>query len=145
MLGQQWHLKTLLFFPIFILCFIFFISIPNVQFIPQFINVIATNNNLLTDELNIIYFAPKLWLYVMIWLPRTTDNRHILLSPLKFEVSRVDCILKFYTPENNKIISDFFFSFLLSGNYNRRVCKSNNKKILALGTHIHRTDHQSGL
>ena len=40
-----------------------------------------------------IYFAPKLWLYVMIWLPQTTDNSHILLCPLKFEVSRVDCIL----------------------------------------------------
>ena len=55
--------------------FIFFlISIPNVQFIPQFINAVATNNDLLTDELSVIYFAPKLWLYVMIWLPRTTDN-----------------------------------------------------------------------
>ena len=49
-------------------------SIPNVQFITQFINVIATNNDLLTDELNVIYFAPKLWLNVMIWLPGTTDN-----------------------------------------------------------------------
>ena len=45
-----------------------------VKFIPQFINVIATNNNLLMDELNMSYFAPKMWLYVMIWLPRTTDN-----------------------------------------------------------------------
>ena len=44
------------------------------KFIPQFINVIATNIDLLMDELNVIYFAPKLWLYVMIWLPRTTDN-----------------------------------------------------------------------
>ena len=44
------------------------------QFIPQFINVIATNKDLLMDELNVIYFAPKLWLYVMIWLLRTTDN-----------------------------------------------------------------------
>ena len=44
------------------------------RFIPQFINVIATNNDLLMDELNVIYFAPKLWLYVMVWLPRTTDN-----------------------------------------------------------------------
>ena len=25
------------------------------------------------DELNAIYFAPKWWLYVIIWLPRTTD------------------------------------------------------------------------
>ena len=59
----------------FLYIYIFFlISIPNVQFIPRFINVIATNNDLLTEELNVIYFAPKLWLYVMIWLPRTTDN-----------------------------------------------------------------------
>ena len=26
------------------------------------------------DELNVNYFAPKWWVYVMIWLPRTTDN-----------------------------------------------------------------------
>ena len=42
------------------------------QFIRQFINVIATD--LLMDELNVSYFAQKLWLYLMIWLPRTTDN-----------------------------------------------------------------------
>ena len=40
----------------------------------QFINVMATNNYLLMDELNVSYFASKLWLYVVIWLPRTTDN-----------------------------------------------------------------------
>ena len=50
----------------------FFISIC--QFIPQFINVIAPANDLLMDVLNMIYFTPKWWLYVMIWLPRTTDN-----------------------------------------------------------------------
>ena len=38
------------------------------------INEIATNNDLLMDKLNVIYIAPKLWLYLMIWLPRTTDN-----------------------------------------------------------------------
>ena len=43
-------------------------------FIPQFINVIVPSNDLLMDELNVIYFAPKWWLYVMIRLPRTTDN-----------------------------------------------------------------------
>ena len=64
---------------LFFFLFFFLISIPNVncfldQFTEQFINVIATNNDLLTDELNVIYFAPKLWLYVIIWLPRTTDN-----------------------------------------------------------------------
>ena len=62
MSGLQWYLKNDFIFPLFILCFIFFISFPNVQFIPQFINVIATNNDLLTDKLNVIYFAPKLWL-----------------------------------------------------------------------------------
>ena len=75
MSGLQWYQKNDSIFPLFILCFIFFfISIPNGKFIPQFINVIATNNDLLTDALNVIYFAPKLWLYVMVWLPRTTDN-----------------------------------------------------------------------
>ena len=44
------------------------------QFILQFIIVLATNNDLLMDELNVSYFAPKSWLYFMIWLPRTTDN-----------------------------------------------------------------------
>ena len=34
----------------------------------------ATNNDLLMDELHVSYFAQKLWLYVMIWLPRITDN-----------------------------------------------------------------------
>ena len=61
-------------YPLFILAF-FFISIPNVNwFFPQFINEMATNNDLLMDELHVSYFAQKLWLYVMIWLPRTTDN-----------------------------------------------------------------------
>ena len=49
-------------------------SIDSDQFIPQSINVIATNNDLLMDELNVSYLSPKLWLYVMIWLPQTTDN-----------------------------------------------------------------------
>ena len=48
------------FFPHIILFYIYFlVLIPNVQFIPQFISVIATNNDLLTDELNVIYFAPN--------------------------------------------------------------------------------------
>ena len=77
MSGLQWYLKNDSLFPLFIL--VFSISIPNVnwflnQFISQFINVIATNKDLLKDELNVSYFAPKLWLYVMKWLPRTTDN-----------------------------------------------------------------------
>ena len=46
--------KTILFFPLIILSF-FFISIP----IPQFINIIAPNNDLLMDKYNVIYFAPK--------------------------------------------------------------------------------------
>ena len=74
MSGLQWYLKNNSIFPLFIFFYIFSIAIPKVQFIPQFINIIATNNDLLTDELNVIYFAPKLWLYVIIWLPRTTDN-----------------------------------------------------------------------
>ena len=80
MLGLQWYLKNVsLFPPFYSFSYFFLISIPNVncfldQFTEQFINVIATNNDLLTDELNVIYFAPKLWLYVIIWLPRTTDN-----------------------------------------------------------------------
>ena len=53
------------------------------QFIPQFINVIATNNDLLMDELNAIYFAPKLWPYVLIWLPRTTDNSTFFAQSLE--------------------------------------------------------------
>ena len=67
----QWYLKKDSIFTLFLY---FFILIPNVQIIPQFINVIATNKDQLMDELNVIYFAPKLWLYVMIWLPQTTGN-----------------------------------------------------------------------
>ena len=67
------------YFSLFILVFFFNFNsqcqlILGDQFIPQFINVIATSNDLLLDELNLSYFAPKLWQYVMIWLPRTTDN-----------------------------------------------------------------------
>ena len=67
--------ETILFFPFLFFLFLF----PNVNWflgplIPQFINVIAPNNDLLIDEMNVIYFAPKWWLYVMIWLPPTTDN-----------------------------------------------------------------------
>ena len=73
MSGLQWYLKTILFFPF--LFFLFFsFQVQMAIFIQQFINVIAPNNYLLMDELNVIYCAPKLWLYVMIWLPRTTDN-----------------------------------------------------------------------
>ena len=75
--------KRFYFSSLYSLFYIFYISIPNVQFIPQFINVIATNNDLLTDELNVIYFAPKLWLYVMIWLPRTTDNSTYFVQSLE--------------------------------------------------------------
>ena len=59
MSGLQWYLINDPIFPLFIL--VFLISIPkNVnrfldQFIPQFINVIATNNDLLIDELNVSY------------------------------------------------------------------------------------------
>ena len=45
MSGLQWNLKNGSIFPLFILFFFLFffsISIPNSQFIPQFINVIAT-------------------------------------------------------------------------------------------------------
>ena len=77
MLGLQWYLKTILFSPFLFLFFFYFNSQCRLileSFIPQFINVIATNNDHLMDELNVGYSAPKLWLYVMIWLPRTTDN-----------------------------------------------------------------------
>ena len=53
------------------------------QFIPQLINVIAPNNDLLKDELNVIYFATKWWLYIMIWLPQTTDNSTYFAQSLK--------------------------------------------------------------
>ena len=72
MSGLQWYLKNDSIFPLFILVFFFFFQLFLDQFILQFINVIATD--LLMDELKVSYFAPKLWLYVMIWLPGTTDN-----------------------------------------------------------------------
>ena len=62
------------YFPLFILVFFFLFQFP--MSIDSWINSshMATNNDLLMDELNVSHFAPKLWLYVMIWLPRTTDN-----------------------------------------------------------------------
>ena len=37
------------------------------------------------DELNVIYFAPKWWLYVMVWLPRTTDNSTYFTQSLEIQ------------------------------------------------------------
>ena len=55
----------------------------------------ATNNDLLMDELHVSYFAPKLWLYVMIWLPRTTDNwTHFAQS---LEIRGIESRLYFWT------------------------------------------------
>ena len=92
------------YFPLFIL--VFFILIPNVnsfldQFIPQFINVIATNNDLLMDELNVSYFAPKLWLYIMIWLPRTTDNSTRFAQSLEIRVIESRLYLKLLVRSGN--------------------------------------------
>ena len=56
--GLQWYLKNDSIFPLFILFLFYFNSQCQLilgQFIPQFINVIATNNDLLMDELNVIY------------------------------------------------------------------------------------------
>ena len=79
MSGLQWYLKNDSIFH-FLFFFLYFCKLHSqCQLIlgsihPQFINALATNNDLLMDELNMIYFAPNLWLYVMIWLPQTTDN-----------------------------------------------------------------------
>ena len=63
-------------------------------FIPQFINVIVPSNDLLMGELNVIYFAPKWWLYVMIWLPRTTDNSTYFAQSL--EIRGIESRLYFF-------------------------------------------------
>ena len=54
------------------------------------INVIAPNNDLLMDELNVIYY----YCSHMSWFGylELLITRHILSSPLKFDVTRVDCI-----------------------------------------------------
>ena len=49
---------------LFALIFFLFISIPNANcflghFVLQILNVIAPTNEMLMDELNLIYFAPK--------------------------------------------------------------------------------------
>ena len=72
--GLQWYMKNDSIFPFYSFFLIFYFHSQCQLIIPQFINVIATNNDLLMDELNVIYFAPKCWLYDMIWLPRITDN-----------------------------------------------------------------------
>ena len=72
----QWYLKDDYIFSHFNSFFLNFNSQCQLilESISPAVNVIATKNDLLMDELNVIYFAPKLWLYVMIWLPGTTDN-----------------------------------------------------------------------
>ena len=92
--------KRFSFYP-FLFFFFFFISIPSVncfldQFTPQFNNAIATND-LLTDELNMVYFAPKSWLYVMIWLPRTTDNSTYFAQSL--EIRGIESRLYVQSPQ----------------------------------------------
>ena len=102
-------------FPLFY--YFSFISIPKVKLIPQFINVIATNNDLLMDELNVIYFALKLWLHVMIWLPGTTDNSTHFAQSLEIRgiESRLYIIsLNKNNNNNNKILAmdyclEYFF------------------------------------
>ena len=66
--------KRFYFSPFYLFSYFFLFQFP--MSIDSLINSsrIASNNDLLMDELNMIYFAPNLWLYVMIWLPRTTDN-----------------------------------------------------------------------
>ena len=99
MSGLQQYLKNDYIFPLFILFFVFYFNsqcqLILGKFIPQFINVITTNNDLLLDELNVIYFAPKLWLYVMIWLPRTTDNSTYFAQSL--EIRGIESRLYFLT------------------------------------------------
>ena len=82
------------------------------QFIPQFINVIATNNNLLMDELNVSYFAPKLWVYAMIWLPRNTDNSTHFAQSL--EIRGIKSRLYFEMYGQNKSGIEHLKSFIAS-------------------------------
>ena len=73
----QWYLRNNSIFPLYILFFLvqFLMSIDSlVNSSLSSLIVIAPDNDLLMDGLNVIYFTPKWWLYVMIWLPRTTDN-----------------------------------------------------------------------
>ena len=73
--GTAVVLEKRFYFPLFILVFFLFLfpmSFDSLQLINH--NVMTTNNDLLIDELKVSYFAPKLWLYIVIWLPRTTDN-----------------------------------------------------------------------
>ena len=116
-----------------------FISIQNVnwfldKFIPQYINVIAPNNDLLMDELKQIYFAPKWWLYVMIWLPRTTDISTYFAQSL--EIRGIESRLyfqryiqyqrlnakKFWFPFQMAILMHTFFSELWSW---KRIAEQN--------------------
>ena len=46
------------------------------------------------DEMNVIYFAPKCWLYVMIWLPGTTDNSTYFAQSL--EIQGIESRLYYY-------------------------------------------------
>ena len=87
MSGLKWYLKNYSIFPLFILFFLYF----NSKCESRSKLMQAPNNDLLMDELNAIYFAPKWWLHVIIWLPRTTDISTYFAQSLEIEVSRVDC------------------------------------------------------
>ena len=79
--------ETILFFPIYsFFLFHWFLG----QFIPQFIYIIAPNNNLLMVERDL--FPPKM-VDTTSWFGNLEllISQHILPSPLEFEVMRVDC------------------------------------------------------
>ena len=60
----------------------------------------ASNNDLLMDEVNASYFAPKLWLYGMIWwLPRTSDNSTHFAQTL--EIRGIESRLYFWSGGRN--------------------------------------------
>ena len=77
------------------------------------INVMTTNNNLLMDELNVSYCAPKLWLYAMIWLPRTTDNSTHFAQSLEIRgiESRLYCFIM-VVPECKEPFGDVYILYI---------------------------------
>ena len=105
MSGLQWYLKNDNIFPILLLFFLLF-QFP--MSIDSWINSssMATNNDLLMEELNVSHFAPKLWLYVMIWLPRTTDNSTQFAQSL--EIRGIESRLYIDLHKNDLLIGNFF-------------------------------------
>ena len=58
------------------------------------------------DKLNVIYYAPKLWPDVMIWLPRTTDNSTHFAQSLEIQAIESRHVVLIFV--NQQLLFNFY-------------------------------------